>query len=160
MSKSVKRKAHDLKRLQSHLDVSVSKRVRLLNAGAYGAFLADGVDEDEWELSPTRKESQSRGAVVSKVRYATLEKVTVGRGGDAISVIGAGCPLPQRVRLRRDTRWRITDPGDSNSTSIRARGGPHRSTNSTVARLSPGLGTAVGDMYKEKACRVEGGVPR
>ena len=54
MSKSVRREAHDLKHLRSHLDVSMSKWVRLLNAGVYGAFLADGVGEDEWDLPPTR----------------------------------------------------------------------------------------------------------
>ena len=31
-----------------------------------------------------------------------MEKVTVGRGGNAISVVGAGCPVPQKVRLGRD----------------------------------------------------------
>jgi hypothetical protein len=53
MSESVRREAHDPKYLPCQ-DASMSKWVRLPNAGAYEALPMDGVGEDELDLSPTR----------------------------------------------------------------------------------------------------------
>jgi len=141
------------------LCASMSKWVRLPNAVVCGAFHRDGVGEDEWELPLTRqsrKESQRRGVVVSKARYVTSENATVGRRGDERSAVGVDCAALQMVRLGSDIKWRIADSGNSSSTSRHVRGGPHRSTNSAAACLSSGLGVALGGMYRQKDCRMDG----
>jgi hypothetical protein len=85
-----------------------------------------------------------------------LEEATVGRSGEEISAVGAGCPVPREMRLERDIRWRIASSGNSNLTSRSTRGGTYRNTSCAVACLGSGLGFAVGHMCRVKDCWVEG----
>ena len=102
------------------------------------------------------KYSQLCGVAVRKLRDLIWGKGTAGLSGDERSSVGVGCVVLHIFRLGRDIKCRTTESGSSNSTSEIVRADPHRRIKFAMARLSSGLGIALGEVERERDRRFDG----